>query len=71
MSLESATDEVIRRFPREVAAYRSGHTASIHVLVGQVKRLSHSQGNTAEILKTLQERLGMSTTVAVPEPDGD
>ena len=67
MSIESAADEVIRRFPREAAAYRSGHTASIHVLVGQVKRLSHSQGNTAAILQALQERLG--TTATLPSTD--
>ena len=68
LSIESAADEIIRKFPREVASYRSGHSASIHMLIGQVKRRSHG-GDTATILKVLQERLGGTTTVAPTDAD--
>ena len=70
MSIDSAADEVIAKYRREAEAYRSGHTASLHVLIGQVRRRVHGKADVASIAAVLNERLGMSSGDAV-EADAD
>ena len=65
MSIESAADEVIAKYRREAEAYRSGHSASLHVLIGQVRRRVHGKGDVATIAAALNERLGVTSGDAV------
>ena len=57
-ALEMLCDEVIARNPKPVTDFRTGHTASLNFLKGQVMKLSQGKANPALVGEILQRRLG-------------
>ncbi len=56
--LENIVDEVIAANPKQVEQYRSGKTAVIGFLVGQVMKASRGQANPATVNEMLKTKLG-------------
>jgi aspartyl-tRNA(Asn)/glutamyl-tRNA(Gln) amidotransferase subunit B len=57
-ALAKIVDDVITANPKQVEQYRSGKTAVIGFLVGQVMKLSRGQANPAAVNELLKSRLG-------------
>jgi aspartyl-tRNA(Asn)/glutamyl-tRNA(Gln) amidotransferase subunit B len=57
-ALEKIVDDVIAANPKQVEQYRSGKTAVLGFLVGQVMKLSRGQANPAAANETLKRKLG-------------
>ena len=57
-SLEKLVDEVIAASPKQVEQYRSGKTAVIGYLVGQVMKASRGQANPQAVNDLFRARLG-------------
>jgi aspartyl-tRNA(Asn)/glutamyl-tRNA(Gln) amidotransferase subunit B len=56
-ALESIVDEVISANPKQVEQYRSGKTAVLGFLVGQVMKASRGQANPAAVNEVLKKKL--------------
>jgi aspartyl-tRNA(Asn)/glutamyl-tRNA(Gln) amidotransferase subunit B len=56
-ALESIVDEVISANPKQVEQYRSGKTAVLGYLVGQVMKASRGQANPAAVNEVLKKKL--------------
>jgi aspartyl-tRNA(Asn)/glutamyl-tRNA(Gln) amidotransferase subunit B len=56
-ALERIVDEVLAANPKQVEQYRSGKTAVIGFLVGQVMKSSRGQANPAAVNETLKRKL--------------
>jgi Asp-tRNA(Asn)/Glu-tRNA(Gln) amidotransferase B subunit len=59
LTLEKAAADVIETFPDPAARYRSGHTGSLHVLVGHVRRKLHGKGDLETIREVLKRQIGV------------
>ena len=57
-ALGKIVDEVIAANPKQVEQFRSGKTAVIGFLVGQVMKQSRGQANPAAVNELLKSRLG-------------
>jgi len=57
-AIEMLCDEVIARNPKPVTDFRTGHTASLNFLKGQVMKLSQGKANPALVGEILQRKLG-------------
>jgi aspartyl-tRNA(Asn)/glutamyl-tRNA(Gln) amidotransferase subunit B len=57
-ALTTAIDEAIANNPKVVADYRSGKTAAMGFLVGQVMKATRGQANAGMVNRLLAERLG-------------
>jgi aspartyl-tRNA(Asn)/glutamyl-tRNA(Gln) amidotransferase subunit B len=57
-ALEKIVDEVLAGSPKQVEQYRSGKTAVIGFLVGQVMKASRGQANPAAVNDLLKTKLG-------------
>ena len=57
-ALEKIVDEVIAGNPKQVEQYKSGKTAVIGFLVGQVMKASKGQANPAAVNEILKSKLG-------------
>ncbi len=55
--IEAFVDEVIAKFPDEVASFKAGKTKVLGFLVGQVMRLSRGQANPQMVNQLLQKKL--------------
>jgi aspartyl-tRNA(Asn)/glutamyl-tRNA(Gln) amidotransferase subunit B len=56
-ALGAAIDTVLAANPAAVADYRSGTTAAVGFLVGQVMKATRGQANAAMVQTALRERL--------------
>ena len=56
-ALEKIIDEVIAANPKQVEQYKSGKTAVMGFLVGQVMKASRGQANPAAVNELLKKRL--------------
>jgi aspartyl-tRNA(Asn)/glutamyl-tRNA(Gln) amidotransferase subunit B len=56
-ALEKIVDEVIAANPKQVEQYRSGKTAVLGFLVGQVMKASRGQANPAAVNEALRKKL--------------
>jgi aspartyl-tRNA(Asn)/glutamyl-tRNA(Gln) amidotransferase subunit B len=57
-ALDKIVDEVLASNPKQVEQYRSGKTAVLGFLVGQVMKASRGQANPASLNETLKAKLG-------------
>jgi aspartyl-tRNA(Asn)/glutamyl-tRNA(Gln) amidotransferase subunit B len=57
-TLEKIVDEVLTANPKQVEQYKSGKTAVIGFLVGQVMKASRGQANPAVVNEALKRKLG-------------
>lgn len=57
-ALEKIVDDVLTANPKQVEQYKSGKTAVIGFLVGQVMKASRGQANPAAVNELLKSRLG-------------
>src|SRR5690242_19026410 len=57
-ALEKIADEVLANNPKQVEQYKSGKTAVIGFLVGQVMKASRGQANPAAVSEVLKKKLG-------------
>ncbi len=57
-ALEKIVDEVITANPKQVQQYRSGKTAVLGFLVGQVMKASRGQANPGAVNEALKSKLG-------------
>ena len=57
-ALEKIVDEVVSANPKQVEQYRSGKTAVVGFLVGQVMKASRGQANPAAATEVLKAKLG-------------
>jgi aspartyl-tRNA(Asn)/glutamyl-tRNA(Gln) amidotransferase subunit B len=57
-ALDKIVDDVLAANPKQVEQYRSGKTAVLGFLVGQVMKASRGQANPAAVNETLQAKLG-------------
>jgi len=57
-ALGKIVDDVIAANPKQVEQFRSGKTAVIGFLVGQVMKLSRGQANPAAVNELLKSKLG-------------
>ncbi len=57
-ALEKIVDEVIGGNPKQVEQYKTGKTAVMGFLVGQVMKASRGQANPAAVNETLKKKLG-------------
>ncbi len=56
-SIEKAIDEVISKFPNEVAEYRSGKDKLFGFLIGQVMKLTQGKANPQSLNELLKKKL--------------
>jgi aspartyl-tRNA(Asn)/glutamyl-tRNA(Gln) amidotransferase subunit B len=56
-TLEKIVDEVLASNPKQVEQYKSGKTAVIGFLVGQVMKASRGQANPTVVNDTLKRKL--------------
>src|SRR5207248_386311 len=56
-AIEKILDEVIVGNPKQVEQYRSGKTAVINFLVGQVMKASRGQANSTAVNELLRKKL--------------
>jgi aspartyl-tRNA(Asn)/glutamyl-tRNA(Gln) amidotransferase subunit B len=57
-ALEKIADEVLAGNPKQVDQYKSGKTAVIGFLVGQVMKATRGQANPAAVSEVLKKKLG-------------
>jgi aspartyl-tRNA(Asn)/glutamyl-tRNA(Gln) amidotransferase subunit B len=57
-AIEKILDEVLAANPKQVEQYRSGKTAVMGFLVGQVMKQSKGQANPASVNEMLKAKLG-------------
>jgi aspartyl-tRNA(Asn)/glutamyl-tRNA(Gln) amidotransferase subunit B len=57
-ALDKIVDEVLSGNPKQVEQYRSGKTAVIGFLVGQVMKASRGQANPGAVNELLKKKLG-------------
>ncbi len=57
-ALERLADDIIAKNPKQVEQYRSGKTAVIGFLVGQVMKASRGQANPTSVSDVLKKKLG-------------
>jgi aspartyl-tRNA(Asn)/glutamyl-tRNA(Gln) amidotransferase subunit B len=57
-ALGRMVDQILAANPKQVEQYRSGKTAVLGFLVGQVMKASHGQANPAAVNDLLREKLG-------------
>jgi aspartyl-tRNA(Asn)/glutamyl-tRNA(Gln) amidotransferase subunit B len=57
-ALDKIVDEVLAGNPKQVEQYKSGKTAVLGFLVGQVMKASRGQANPATVNETLKRKLG-------------
>ena len=57
-AMEKIVDEVLAANPKQVAQYKSGKTAVVGFLVGQVMKASRGQANPATVNQVLKTKLG-------------
>ncbi len=57
-ALEALADQVISANPKQVEQYKSGKTALLGFLVGQVMKASSGQANPAAVNEVLKAKLG-------------
>jgi aspartyl-tRNA(Asn)/glutamyl-tRNA(Gln) amidotransferase subunit B len=57
-ALEKIADEVLAANPKQVDQYKSGKTAVIGFLVGQVMKATRGQANPAAVSEVLKKKLG-------------
>lgn len=60
-ALEKITDEVIAANAKQVEQYKSGKTAVLGFLVGQVMKASRGQANPAAVNEVLKKKLGQAS----------
>ena len=57
-ALEEIVDDVLKANPKQVEQFRSGKTAVLGFLVGQVMKASRGQANPSAVNDLLKHRLG-------------
>ena len=57
-ALEKMADDVIAANPKQVEQYKSGKTALLGFLVGQMMKASRGQANPAAVNEVLKKKLG-------------
>jgi aspartyl-tRNA(Asn)/glutamyl-tRNA(Gln) amidotransferase subunit B len=57
-ALEAIADQVLAANPKQVEQFKSGKTAVLGFLVGQVMKASRGQANPASVNEVLKRKLG-------------